>query len=429
MKKILAFLILIPAFSAAFDVFAQEDLSTQKITETVYIFNTLLFVTSGMIAMLAVIGFSVMETGAVKEKNMGIIVFKNSLLLAITSLAFYLCGYNLIYQGSSNFDLFFDISVSFPKNLVWHPNDSEAITSSDFTAGYAASADWFFQMIFAAITVLVVSGVIGARMKLWSIIIFSIAIVAFIYPVSASWQWGGGWLRAKGFADFAGSTLVYSLAGWCALMATILIGPRQKRFEEGYENLPRANLNFTSLGVFILWISFLAINSGAQLALGSAADAVSISNIIVNTHLAACAGMVAALLFNLLLFGKVNLFMALSGVLGGLVSISADPLLPSPESAIFIGAIGGLIVVAATLAINRLRIDDVSGIIPIFLACGIWGTLIVPFSNDKVTFDAQLTGVIATALFAVICSFIVLLILRLTFGLKVKMEADLPNWE
>lgn len=410
-------LFLTPSFA-----FAEEAL-----TETSFIFNSLLFIFTGIIAMFAVVGFSMLETGAVKQKNTGLIIFKNSLIFAISGAAFYLVGYNFIYESNNILTIADSFSVTLPEKLGWAADDT-ASAIGDYSAGYASSSDWFFQMIFATIPALIVAGALGARVKLWPLFIFVAILTGVIYPTVAAWQWGGGFLSEKSFADFAGSTLIYSVGGWCALTGTLLLGARQKRFEKN-DALQRVNINFTSLGVFILWISWLSINSGSQLALGSATDAVSISNIVVNTHLSACGGMIFAMLFYWLLSRKINLFLTLSGALGGLVSISAEPLLPSAGQAAFIGAIGGIIVVSATLFLNKMKVDDVSGTIPVFLACGIWGTLIVPLSNTNADVYAQLSGIACVGLFSLIVSAVIWAVMKYTVGIRVEKAADLPSWE
>jgi Amt family ammonium transporter len=311
----------------------------------------------------------------------------------------------------------------------WGADDAAAVppegTEANFDAGYAAASDWFFQMVFVATAASIVSGTLAERIKLWPFLIFTVALTGFIYPIQGAWQWGGGWLSEMGFADFAGSTLVHSTGGWAALAGAILLGPRTGKFAGGRVNpMPGSSLPLATLGTFILWLGWFGFNGGSQLALGSAADAVAISNIYVNTNLAACGGVIAAMLATQVMYKKVDLTMALNGALAGLVSITAGPDTPSLGLAVIIGAIGGVLVVLTVPLLDRLKIDDVVGAIPVHLVCGIWGTLAVPISNGDTSFGTQIVGIVAIGAFVFVTSLVVWAVLKFTMGIRLTEEHE-----
>jgi Amt family ammonium transporter len=309
---------------------------------------------------------------------------------------------------------------SFTPKLIPGPGTEAA------DAGYAAASDWFFQMVFCATAASIVSGTVAERIKIWPFIIFVVVLTGFIYPIQGAWQWGGGWLAEIGFSDFAGSTLVHSVGGWAALTGAIIIGARKGKYGAGGQinPMPGSNLPLATLGTFILWLGWFGFNGGSQLAMGTIADATSVANIFVNTNLAAAAGAVAALILTQIMYGKVDLTMALNGALAGLVSITAEPLTPSPALAILIGAIGGVIVVFFVPLLDKLKIDDVVGAIPVHLIAGIWGTMAVPITNDGASFVAQAIGVGAIGAFVIVTSSIVWLVLKFSVGLRPSEEAE-----
>jgi Amt family ammonium transporter len=282
-------------------------------------------------------------------------------------------------------------------------------------------------MVFVATAASIVSGTLAERIKLWPFIIFVIILSAIIYPIQGSWQWGGGWLSEAGFSDFAGSTLVHSVGGWAALVGALFLGARKGRFgEDGSSTpLPGSSMPLATLGTFILWLGWFGFNGGSQLALGSAENAIAISQIFVNTNMAAAGGVVAALIFTQLVFGKVDLTIVLNGAIGGLVSITAEPLTPTGLEAIFLGAVGGLLVPLAVIALDKLKIDDVVGAIPAHLVCGIWGTLAVPLTNSETNFASQILGVASIGAFVIVASVIVWGIIRATIGIRVDEEGEL----
>ena len=391
--------------------------------ETAYVFNTFLFLVCGFLVMFMAAGFAMLESGMVRSKNAAMICLKNISLFSTAGLMYWLVGYNLMYgvEEGGYIGALFD---------VWSADDS-AISAEepDFSGGYASGSDWYFQMVFCATTASIVSGTVAERLKLWPFLIFTLFLTGFIYPIVGGWEWGTGWLDAMGFSDFAGSTLVHSTGGWAALTGAIILGARTGKYgADGSVNpMPGSSMPLATLGTFILWLGWFGFNGGSQLALGSGADAVAISNIFINTNIAAAAGVIAAMLVSTALFGKVDLSMALNGAIGGLVSITAEPLTPSIGSAVFIGAVGGILVVLTVPLLDKLKIDDVVGAIPAHLVCGIWGTLIVPFTNSDVSYSVQAIGVVSVGIFVVIASGIIWSALKFTIGLRVPEDEELAG--
>ena len=389
--------------------------------ETAYVFNTFLFLVCGFLVMFMAAGFAMLESGMVRSKNVATICLKNISLFSIAGLMYWLVGYNLMYgieEGGYIGELF----------SVWSADDS-AIggEAPDFSGGYAAGSDWYFQMVFCATTASIVSGTIAERMKLWPFLIFTLFLTGFIYPIVGSWEWGTGWLDAMGFSDFAGSTLVHSTGGWAALAGAIILGARAGKYGPNGEvtPIPGSSMPLATLGTFVLWLGWFGFNGGSQLALGSGADAAAISNIFINTNMAAAAGVVAAMVASNALYGKIDLTMALNGAIGGLVSITAEPLTPSIPAAAFIGAVGGVLVVLAVPLLDKMKIDDVVGAIPAHLVCGIWGTMIVPLTNGDASYGVQAIGVISVGIFTMIASGILWSILKFTMGIRIEEDGEL----
>jgi len=380
-----------------------------------FVFNTLLFLIGGFLVMWMAAGFAMLEAGLVRSKNVTMQCTKNIALYSVAGLMFWVVGYNLMYDGVDG-----GYFGSFTPKLIPDPASETA------DAGYAAASDWFFQMVFCATAASIVSGTVAERVKIWPFIIFVIVLTGFIYPIQGSWEWGAGWLDQMGFSDFAGSTLVHSAGGWAALAGAIIIGARKGKYGPGGQinPMPGSNLPLATLGTFILWLGWFGFNGGSQLAMGTIADASSVSKIFVNTNLAAAAGVVAALVLTQIMYGKVDLTMALNGALAGLVSITAEPLTPSPVMAIMIGAVGGVIVVFFVPLLDKLKIDDVVGAIPVHLIAGIWGTMAVPITNGDATFYVQGVGVVAIGAFVLVASSIVWLLLKFTVGLRPSEEAE-----
>ena len=382
--------------------------------EVGFIFNTLLFLICGFLVMFMAAGFAMLESGMVTSKSVSVICAKNIGLFSIAGIMFWLVGYNLAYgipEGGY-------IGTIIP----W--SDSSAIET-----GYSDGSDWYFQMVFCATTVSIVSGAMAERIKLWPFFLFAAILAGILYPIVMGWQWGGGWLAELGFSDFAGSTLVHSTGGAAALAGAIIIGPRLGRFTKSGAPAPikpfaASSIPLVTVGVFILWLGWFGFNGGSQLAMGTAADAIAVSTIFINTFLAGAGGVMAAATVTRLGFGKTDVVQMLNGCIGGLVAITAEPLMPSPLAAILIGGVGGVIVVYGTKLLFALQIDDVVGAIPAHLFAGIWGTLIVPATNPDASFSAQLIGVLAVNIFIFIVAYIVWSIMKATVGLRLSKEAE-----
>ncbi len=405
--------------------FADEHTSLGVSDETQFIFNTLAFLIWGALVMWMCAGFTMLESGAVRTKNASMICLKNIGIFSIASLAYYFIGYNLMYVDVGNvigsFELLYgpsDAEIGLLDGAVEHVGDVVG-------NGYAVMSDWFFQMVFVATAASIVSGAIAERVKMWVFFLFTLILTGFIYPVVGAWFWGGGWLAEEGFVDFAGSTIVHSTGGWAALAGVLIIGPRLGKYRKNgtVKPTPPSNVLVVTLGVLILWLGWFGFNGGSQLALGSAADAVAMSNILVNTNLAAAAGVVAALTVSRPIMGRMDLFAGLNGALAGLVSITAAPYITEHWWAIIIGAIGGVICTLAIKGLEKLRIDDVVGAIPAHLVCGIWGTLAASIAGGA-DFGTQLIGVFAVAGFVFVTSSIVWKLLDLIFGLRVGVDAE-----
>jgi len=382
--------------------------------EVGFIFNTFLFLVCGFLVMFMAAGFAMLESGMVTSKSVSVICAKNIGLFSIAGIMFWLVGYNLAYgipEGGF-----------IGKFIPWA--DASAVDT-----GYADGSDWYFQMVFCATTVSIVSGTLAERIKLWPFFLFAAILTGFIYPIVMGWQWGGGWLAELGFSDFAGSTLVHSTGGAAALAGAILLGARTGRFTKSGAPAPikpfaASSIPLVTVGVFILWLGWFGFNGGSQLAMGTFDDAVAISNIFINTNLAACGGVMAAAVVTRLMAGKTDVIQMLNGAIGGLVAITAEPLAPSPLAAILIGAAGGIIVVFGTKLLFSLKIDDVVGAIPAHLFAGIFGTLIVPATNSDATFSAQLIGVLSINIFVFVIAFIIWTIMKNTIGIRLSKEAE-----
>ena len=380
--------------------------------ETAYIFNTFSFLVHGFLVMLMAMGFTCLEAGLVRTKNTAAICLKNVGLYSLAGIMFYLVGYGFMYNEVNGF---------FGQPTLWNPEAE--VSSAD---GYSKMSDWFFQMVFCATAMSIVSGTIAERIKLAPFFIFAIILTGIIYPIQGSWVWGGGFLAEMGFSDFAGSTLVHSVGGWAALMGAIIIGPRLGKYSSNGSviAIPGSNLPLATVGTFVLWFGF---NGGSQLALGSAADAAAMANVYVNTNMAACGGLVAAMILAAILYTKVDLTLALNGALAGLVSITAGPDVATPLQAILIGAIGGILCTLAIPILDKLKIDDVVGAISVHLVAGIWGTLVVgiPGLNGSGDFMTQLYGVVAIGFFVSVISAVVWLALKATIGLRPSDEEEM----
>ena len=403
-----------------FFIFNMNSVASAETTvsaEVGFIFNTFLFLVCGFLVMFMAAGFAMLESGMVTSKSVSVICAKNIGLFSIAGIMFWLFGYNLAYgipEGGF-----------IGKFIPWSD-------SSKIETGYSDGSDWYFQMVFCATTVSIVSGTLAERIKLWPFFLFAALLSGIIYPIVMGWQWGGGWLAVSGFSDFAGSTLVHSTGGAAALAGAILLGPRIGRFAKAGAPAPvkpfaASSIPLVTIGVFILWLGWFGFNGGSQLAMGTAEDAIAISKIFINTNLAACGGVMAAAVVTRLMIGKTDVIQMLNGAIGGLVAITAEPLMPSPLAAILIGAVGGMIVIFGTKLLFHFKIDDVVGAIPAHLFAGIWGTLAVPITNPGANFGTQLIGVISINLFVFIVSFIIWSIMKKTMGIRLSKEAEIKG--
>ena len=379
-----------------------------------FIFNTLLFLICGFLVFFMACGFAMLESGMVTSKSVSVICAKNIGLISISGIMFWMFGYNLAYGIPEG-----GYIGSF---IPW--SDSSAVDT-----GYADGSDWYFQMVFCATTVSIVSGTLAERIKLWPFFLFAAILSGIIYPIVMGWQWGGGWLAAAGFSDFAGSTLVHSTGGAAALAGALMLGPRLGRFTKSGAPAPlkpfaASSIPLVTVGVFILWLGWFGFNGGSQLAIGTADDAIAVSTIFLNTFLAGAGGVMAAATVTRLNFGKTDVVQMLNGCIGGLVAITAEPLMPSPLAAILIGAVGGVIVVYGTKLLFSLKIDDVVGAIPAHLFAGIWGTLAVPITNPDTSFGTQLLGVLSINIFVFVVALIVWTIMKSTIGIRLSKEAE-----
>jgi Amt family ammonium transporter len=423
--KITAPLLLLPGLAAAQDSVAGVDVSS----DANFIFNSLLFLMGGLVVFWMAAGFAMLEAGLVRSKNVTMQLTKNMALFSLAAVMYYLIGYNLMYPlgswsiGSDETGGYlgaFGIAILEAVGIGREAAD-------DY--GYASTgSDFFFQLMFCAATASIVSGTLAERIKLWPFLIFCAILTGIIYPIQASWKWGGGFLDSQyGFLDFAGSTVVHSVGGWAALAGALLLGPRLGKYTKEGRVVPMmgSNLPMATLGTFILWMGWFGFNGGSQLAMGTVGDVADVSRIFSNTNAAAAGGALAALFLTQLMFKKVDLTMVLNGALAGLVSITAEPLTPGLGQATLIGAVGGVIVVFAVPMLDRLKIDDVVGAIPVHLIAGIWGTMAVLFTNHEATFVGQLLPIIIVGVFVFAVSFVVWFILKATMGIRVGEEEEI----
>ncbi|MFD1697656.1 ammonium transporter [Roseibium aestuarii] len=383
--------------------------------ETQYIFNTLLFLIGGFLVMWMAAGFAMLEAGLVRSKNVSMQCLKNIALYSVAGLLFWLTGYSLMYTG---------VDGGFIGSFG--PYSFDDVGGNALDTGYSTASDWFFQMVFCATTASIVSGTLAERIKLWPFMIFTIVLTGFIYPIAGSWQWGGGFLSEMGFSDFAGSTLVHSVGGWAALSGALILGARRGKYgaDGSVHPMPGSSMPLATLGTFILWLGWFGFNGASQLAMGTIGDVTDVSRIFANTNMAAAAGVVVAMILTQVLYKKVDVTMALNGALAGLVSITAEPLAPTVLQSVIVGGVGAAIVVFAVPLLDKLKIDDVVGAIPVHLLCGIWGTFIVPFSNGDTSYVTQLIGIACYGVFTLVASTIVWFILKALIGIRVSEEEE-----
>ncbi len=393
--------------------------------EAGYIFNSFSFLLWGVLVMWMCAGFTMLEAGSVRTKNASVICLKNIGLYSIAGVSYFTIGYNLMYvdvgEVIGTFKLFYG---STEAELALLGGDSTQLQQV-VEGGYTTMSDWFFQMVFVATTASIISGTLAERVKLWTFFAFTIALTAFLYPTIGAWTWGGGWLDKLGFQDFAGSTIVHSTGGWAALAGAIAIGARRGKFRKDgtVKNTPPSNVPAVTLGVFILWLGWFGFNGGSQLAMNSAADIVAMSIVLVNTNLAAAAGVLVAVCVSRPLLGRIDLLAVLNGAIAGLVSITAGPDITNHVWAIVIGGVGGFICTAGIMLLERLKIDDVVGAIPAHLFAGVWGTIAVCIVAGG-TLWVQLVGILAIGAFVFIGSWILWTVLDKVMGFRVTETVE-----
>ncbi len=398
----------------------------EGLIELRYALDTFYLLMTGALVMWMAAGFAMLESGLVRAKNTTEILAKNIILYAVACVMYLMMGYTIMYGGSVDGwlpDTWFGNGIV---NLDSAAVLKEAAESPDDYTTYAGAADFFFQVVFAATAMSIVSGAVCERMKLWAFFAFAIVMTGFIYPLQGMWKWGGGFLNTAGFFDFAGSGVVHLCGASAALAGVLLLGPRRGKYgPHGEVNaIPGANLPLSTLGTLILWLGWFGFNGGSQLAISDIANANAVATIFVNTNVAACGGLIAALITARLLFGKADLTMVLNGALAGLVSITADPLTPGAGVATLIGAVGGVLVVFAIITLDKLRVDDPVGAISVHGVCGIWGLLAVPITNVEAALGAQLLGIATIFVWVFVASLLVWSALKAVMGLRVSEEDE-----
>ncbi|MFK7835163.1 MAG: ammonium transporter [Sulfitobacter sp.] len=423
MKKTYLIPVAVAAAALPSVALAQDEAAAAVTAEMVWIMNTLLFLIGGFLVFFMAAGFAMLEGGLVRSKNVTMQMTKNVALFSLATIAYWAFGYNLMYPLDN-------WSVDGVLSGVFGPGVLEAVgidlAGADDGEYASTGSDFFFQLMFCAATASIVSGALAERIKLWPFLIFVVILTGIIYPLQASWKWGGGFLDTMGFQDFAGSTVVHSVGGWAALAGALILGPRLGKYKDGRVNpMPGSNLALATLGMFILWLGWFGFNGGSQLAMGSVGDIADVSRNFANTNAAAAGGAVVALILTQLLYKKPDLTMILNGALAGLVSITAEPLTPSLGVATLIGGIGGVIVVFTVPLLDKFKIDDVVGAIPVHLCAGIWGTIAVVFTNSDASIGTQLYAILVVGIFTFVVSGVVWFILKATMGIRVSEEAEI----
>ncbi|MDA7087026.1 ammonium transporter [Pseudomonas sp. SA3-5] len=391
------------------------------LTALQYGFDTFYFLICGALVMWMAAGFAMLEAGLVRAKNTTEILTKNIALYAVASVMYLVIGYHIMYSSPAGGIL---PSLGF---LLGDENSVEAVLGGgDDAPYYSVRSDFFFQVVFAATCMSIVSGAVAERMKLWAFLAFAVVMTGFIYPVQGFWKWGSGFLNEAGFLDFAGSGVVHMAGATAALAGVLLLGARKGKYgANGQVNaIPGSNLPMATLGAFILWMGWFGFNGGSQLKMSTIEDANAVANVFVNTNMAAAGGLIVALIVARVLFGKADLTMALNGALAGLVAITAEPLTPTALQATLIGGVGGVLVVFSILALDKLKLDDPVGAISVHGVVGIWGLLAVCLTNGDASLSAQLLGIGCIFAWVFIASLIVWSILKLVIGLRVSEEEE-----
>jgi Amt family ammonium transporter len=391
-----------------------EDLIkvSATVTELRFALDTFYFLISGALVMWMAAGFAMLEAGLVRSKNTTEILTKNICLYAIACVMFLLVGYNIMY-------------VDNPEGGVI-PTIAGLIGTQASDANHSLESDFFFQVVFVATAMSIVSGAVAERMKLWAFLLFSVVLTGFLYPMEGFWTWGGGFLSKAGFSDFAGSGIVHMAGAAAALAGVLLLGARKGKYGKNGEihPIPGSNMPLATLGTFILWMGWFGFNGGSQLMVSDAANATAVGKIFLNTNAAAAAGAVAALLLIKTMWGKADLTMVLNGALAGLVAITADPLSPSPLAATLIGAVAGVLVIGSIITLDKIQIDDPVGAISVHGVVGFFGVMVVPFNNPETAFLSQLYGAAVIFGWIFVTSLIVWTLLKKTMGIRISEEEE-----
>lgn len=392
-----------------------------KLTELSYALDTFYFLMSGALVMWMAAGFAMLEAGLVRSKNTTEILTKNVALFAIACIMYMLCGYNIMYPGEAVNSVWPGIGF-----LLGDDHTTEAVLKSNGETYYSALADFFFQVVFVATAMSIVSGAVAERMKLWSFLVFCVVMTGFIYPLQGYWKWGGGFLDGLGFLDFAGSGMVHMCGASAALAGVLLLGPRKGKYGPNGEihPIPGCNMPLATLGTFILWMGWFGFNGGSELKISDIGEANAVAMVFVNTNTAAAGGAITALFTAHILFGKADLSMLLNGALAGLVAITAEPLTPSPLLATVIGMVGGCIVVFSIIGMDKLKIDDPVGALSVHGVVGMWGLIAVCFSNPDAKFTSQLIGIVTIFGFVFVSSLIAWYVIKLIMGIRVSEEDE-----
>ncbi len=425
-KSILSGFLLIVLLMIAGSAFAgdvpKEGSALNRVIQLAYSVDTFYFLMSGALVMWMAAGFAMLEAGLVRSKNTVEILTKNVALYSIACIMYLIVGYNIMYGDGIS-------SVIPGLSFFLGPDNSvKDVLASEGKTYYSSMSDFFFQVVFVATAMSIVSGAVAERMKLWAFLAFAVVMTGFIYPVEGYWKWGGGFLDKMGFLDFAGSGVVHLAGASAALAGVLLLGPRKGKYIGGKVfALPGANLPLATLGTFILWLGWFGFNGGSELKISNIEEANAVAMVFVNTNAAAAGGLVAALLLSQLWFGKADLTMALNGALAGLVAITAEPLTPSPGLATIIGIVGGLLVVVSIITIDKLKLDDPVGAISVHGVVGIWGLIAVAITNPDAKLLTQLIGIIVIFGWTFLASLAAWLILKVTMGIRVSDEEELEG--
>lgn len=382
----------------------------EDLVQLSYAVDTFYFLIMGVLVMFMAPGFAMLEAGMVRSKNTSEILTKNVALFAVACVMYLLVGYSIMYGGEGL--------------LIGPENTVDEVLASGGEVYYSARSDFFFQVVFVATAMSIISGAVAERMKLWSFLLFAVVMTGFIYPLQGSWSWGGGFLSDAGFIDFAGSGIVHMCGAAAALAGVLLLGPRQGKYgPNGQVNpIQGSNMPLATLGMFILWFGWFGFNGGSELKLSNIDEANAVAQVFVNTNMAAAGGLIAALILARTLFGKADLTMALNGALAGLVSITAEPLSGTNIESMLIGAVGGLLVVLSIVALDKMRIDDPVGAISVHGTCGIWGLMAVLITTDGATLAGQLTGLGVILGFTFAAALVVWFVIKMIFGIRLSEE-------